>query len=167
MYPSLSGGDCCSWKGALTFVTAVQATPTTTHVCFVSRLFSCGHETQDRLWALPLFRAPAGASFSPEAFRLVTAFLRRGDLLEGRDNICAQMQVRLGNHGTTSGIVGRSSCGGIFVMKGVCGSTPTHSGGASSSGISTETLGFTTCVVPRHHRVSARVYVGRSTKTRP
>lgn len=49
---------------------------------------------QDRLWALPLFRAPASASFSTEPFRLVTAFLRQGDLLEGRDNICAQMQAR-------------------------------------------------------------------------
>ncbi len=51
---------------------------------------------QDRLWALPLFRAPTGASFSAEPFRLVTAFLRQADLLEGRDSICAQMQVRTG-----------------------------------------------------------------------
>ena len=42
---------------------------------------------------LPLFRAPASASFSTEPFRLVTAFLRQGDLLEGRDNMCTQMQA--------------------------------------------------------------------------
>lgn len=52
---------------------------------------------QDRLWGLPLFETPArtsgGASYSPEPFHLVTAFLRQGDLLEGRDNICSHMQV--------------------------------------------------------------------------
>eukprot|EP00903_Cladosiphon_okamuranus_P016144 g14899.t1 len=51
---------------------------------------------QDRLWALPLFRAPGSASFSTEPFRLVTAFLRHGDLLEGRDTICTQMQMHPG-----------------------------------------------------------------------
>ncbi|CAM9957866.1 unnamed protein product, partial [Ectocarpus sp. 13 AM-2016] len=66
---------------------------------------------QDRLWALPLFRAPAGASFSAEAFRLVTAFLRRGDLLEGRDNICAQMQMHPGPGGAEAPDTAASAAG--------------------------------------------------------
>lgn len=54
---------------------------------------------QDRLWALPLFKTPvrtsASASYSPEPFRLVTAFLRQADLLEGRDSICTHIQVKI------------------------------------------------------------------------
>lgn len=58
--------------------------------------------SQDRLWALPLFRSPACASYSPEPFRLVVAFLERGDLMEGRDTICTQLQASLyGTLGTT------------------------------------------------------------------
>lgn len=49
---------------------------------------------QDRLWALPVFKSPASSSTSPEPFRLLTAFLGCGDLLEGKDSVCTQMQVR-------------------------------------------------------------------------
>ncbi|CAM9798585.1 unnamed protein product, partial [Laminaria digitata] len=63
--------------------------------CMREQLVEPGFVTkeQDRLWALPLFRSPANASFSTEPFRLVTAFLRQGDLMEGRDTICTHMQA--------------------------------------------------------------------------